>query len=235
MSICVNTETTTDTYTCRYCEKSFRRPESLAVHLCENKKRYQEEKESGVQIGLQSYLRFYEITQGSAKLKTYDDFVKSPYYRAFVKFGRYCVAIRAINIPRLIEWLLKNNKKLDHWCRDSVYGEYLFDYLRQENVNDALSRAIEQSISWAEATGNPDRDYLRYGNDNTVCHAITVGRISAWVLYHCESGMEFLARLNPEQVAMTWAFIDADFWAKKFRDYPADAEYAREMLAKAGW
>ena len=55
------------------------------MHVCEPKRRYQERDEVGVQIGLQSYMRFYEITQGSAKLKTFDDFAESPYYRAFVK------------------------------------------------------------------------------------------------------------------------------------------------------
>lgn len=205
------------------------------MHVCEPKRRYQEEKEAGVQLGLQAYLRFYEITQGSARLKTFDDFVKSAYYRAFVKFGRHCIAIRAINIPRFIEWLLKNNKKLDHWCRDSIYGEYLTDYIRVEAVSDALARALETAISWSEETGNPDRDYLRFGNSNAICYAITVGRISPWILYNCDSGNEFLGNLNPEQIGMVWSMIDADFWQRRFRDYAADAEYVRDMLSKAGW
>lgn len=205
------------------------------MHLCEPKRRHQERDEVGVQIGLQSYLRFYEITQGSAKLKTFGDFAKSPYYRAFVKYGRYCVAVRAISVPRFTEWLLKNNKKIDHWCRDSVYTEYIGWYIQQEAVADALSRALEESIAWSEETGNPDRDYLRYGNPNRICYAISNGRVSPWALYNCDSGMEFLSNLNQEQVAMTWSMINSDFWQKKFRDYPADTEYARTMLGKAGW
>lgn len=205
------------------------------MHLCEPKRRHQEEKEAGVQLGLQAYLRFYEITQGSARLKTFDDFAKSAYYRAFVKFGRHCIAIRAINIPRFIEWLLKNNKKIDHWCRDSIYGEYLVDYIRVEAVTDALARALETAIAWSEETGNPDRDYLRFGNSNAVCYAISVGRISPWVLYNCESGNKFLEEINTEQIAMIWNMIDADFWQRKFREYQADAEYIKDMLKKAGW
>ena len=205
------------------------------VHVCEPKRRHQERDEVGVQIGLQSYLRFYEITQGSARLKTFDDFVKSPYYRAFVRYGRYCVGIRAINIPRYTEWLLKHNKKIDHWCRDSLYCEYLAEYIRQEAVSDALARTLEQGIAWSEETGNPDRDYLRYGNSNAVCYAVTTGRVSPWVLYNCVSGQEFLASINPEQLAMIWPMIDADFWQRKMRDYVADAEYAKTMLTQAGW
>lgn len=222
-------------YKCKYCEREFQRETTLAVHVCEPKRRYQEEKEVGVQLGLQSYLRFYEITQGSAKLKTFDDFARSPYYRAFVKFGRHCVAIRAINVNQFIEWLLKNNKKIDHWCRDSMYSEYLMQYIRLESVTDALARAMEFGISWSEETNNPAQDCLRYGNTNTITYAISVGRISPWVIYNCESGQKFLDEINQEQVAIVWPYIDADFWQRKFRDFPADQEYARDILKKAGW
>lgn len=223
------------THRCQYCEKDFQRETSLAVHVCEPKRRYQEQHEVGVQIGLQAYLKFYEITQGSARLKTWEDFVRSPYYRAFAKFGRHCVAIRAINIPRFTAWLLQHNKKIDHWCRDAVYAEYVQDHVRRESVTDALSRAMEQALSWAEETGYPDRDYLRYGNSNAVCYAISTGRISPWVIYNCESGMALLESLNHEQISIVWPMIDTDFWQKKFRDYIADTEYVKDLLHKAGW
>ena len=222
-------------YQCQYCKKDFQRETSLAVHLCEAKRRRQEQTERGVQLGLQAYLRFYETTQGSAKLKTFDDFADSPYYRAFVKFGRYCVSIRAINPSRFIDWVLKQNKKIDHWCRDSIYTEYLLDYLKVEAVSDALTRAIEFSIEWGEQKQSPPHDCLRYGNSNAMCAAIASGRISAWVIFNCDSGQKFLSELNAEQVAMIWPYIDADVWQKKFRDYPADQEWAREMLNQAGW
>lgn len=223
------------TYQCQYCKKDFQRESSLAVHLCEAKRRRQEQNERGVQLGLQAYLRFYETTQGSAKLKTFDDFAESPYYRAFVKFGRYCVNTRAINPARFIDWVLKQNKKIDHWCRDSIYTEYLIDYLRVEAVGDALARAIEFSIEWGEQKESPPHDCLRYGNTNAMCAAVAAGRISSWVIFNCDSGQKFLSELNAEQVAMIWPYIDADTWQRKFKDYPADQEWAREMLTKAGW
>jgi hypothetical protein len=189
----------------------------------------------GVQIGLQAYLRFYETAQGSSRLKSFDDFASSAYYRAFVKFGRYCQSIRAINVPRFVDWLLRQNKKIDHWCRDSVYAEYLLEYLRSEHVDDALSRALEQSIVWNEETGNPSNDYLRYGNPNAICYAISTGRVSAWVLYNCDSGTEFLENLNQDQISMIWPYVDTDYWQRRFGDYAADVAYARDILTKAGW
>jgi hypothetical protein len=223
------------TYQCQYCRKDFVKETSLAVHVCEQKKRRQERAERGVELGFQAYIRFYEMSQGSAKLKTFDDFADSPYYRAFVKFGRYCVAIRAINPARFMEWVLKQNKKIDHWCRDVVYTEYLIYYLQVENINDALARAMEYSIDWAEKTGNPAQDCLRYGGTNATVYAVTTGRISPWVIYNSESGQKFLSTLDAGQIAMVWPYIDSDVWQKKFTDYTADQEYAKEILTQAGW
>jgi hypothetical protein len=220
---------------CRYCHKSFAKETSIAVHMCEPKRRFQEQNEAGVRMGFNAYLKFYEITQGSAKLKTFEDFATSPYYRAFVKFGRYCVDTRAVNPSRFIEWLLKNNKKIDHWARDIVYTEYLIGYLPVENVNDALARAMEYGIAWSEESGHPAEDCLRYGNANRAVHAVTTGRISPWIVYNCDSGQKFLSELDATQIAMTWPYIDSEVWMKKFADYMADQEYVREMLQKAGW
>ena len=220
---------------CQYCHKDFVRESSLAVHVCEAKRRRQERSERGVELGFRAYVRFYETTQGSARLKTFDDFADSPYYRAFVKFGRYCVNTHVVNPGQFLEWLLKNNKKIDRWASDTLYTEYLIQYLKLENVADALARAVEYSVTWAETNHSASHDCLRYGNANVICYAITTGRISPWVIYNCESGQRFLSQLTVDQVAMIWPYIDSDEWQKKFQTYMADQEYAREILLKAGW
>jgi hypothetical protein len=220
---------------CQYCKKDFVKETSLAVHLCEPKRRRQERSERGVELGFQAYIRFYEMTQGSAKLKTFDDFADSPYYRAFVKFGRYCVSTRTINPKQFLEWLLKNNKKIDRWASDQLYTEYLIQYLPLENVSDALARAVEFGMDWAEKHSAQPQDCLRYGSSFAMCNAVTTGRISPWVIYNCESGQRFLNELTAEQVSMVWPYSDSDVWQKKFRDYPADQEYAKAILEQAGW
>lgn len=223
------------TFVCEYCQKAFHKESTLLVHLCEPKRRRQEREERGVQLGLQAYLRFYETMQGSAKLKTFDDFADSSYYKAFVKFGRYCVNINAVNPGRFLDWLLKHNKKIDRWASDQIYNEYLVDYLKVENAVDALTRSLEWSIAWSEKSLAQCQDCLRYGNSNTICYAITTGRLSAWVIYNCQSGRDFLSSLSQDQISLIWPYVDTDFWQRKFRDYPADVEYVRQMLEKAGW
>ena len=217
---------TTTSYKCRYCEKSFAKESTLAVHLCEQKRRWQQEREVGVQLGLKAYLKFYEMTQGSAKLKSYENFVTSPYYGAFVKWGRHMVAIRGINPTGFLDWLLKNNKKIDHWCKDEFYVSYLHEWLRREAVQDALERALNEMQNYADdhpELKNGFSDYFRYGNSN-----------SPWVVFNCGSGVLFLEGLSEEQVVMIIQWIDPTFWNKKFQDYLADSLWVKDILKQAG-
>jgi len=226
-----------NTFKCRYCDKAFAKESTLAVHLCEPKRRWQQEREVGVQLGLKAYLRFYEVTQGSARLKTYEDFVSSPYYNAFVKYGRYCQSIRCVNFTNFLDWLLRNNKKIDHWCKDSMYTEWIHEYLRKEAVQDALERALKEMQTYADdhpELRNGFTDYFKYGNSNRVCYHISTGRISPWIVYNCDSGVEFLDGLTEEQIQIILPWIDPDFWQRKFKDYLADTEWVKDILEKAG-
>lgn len=223
-------------YKCRYCEKDFRKESTLTAHLCEQKRRWQQEKETGVQFGLRAYLQFYETTQGSAKLKSYEDFVNSPYYRAFVRYGRHLVDIRAINSVSFTTWLLKNNKKLDNWTKDSYYEEWLHEYVRKESPQDALERALKEMEEYANGGSGLAHfsHYFKYGNTNRICYHITTGRVSPWIVYNCDSGIEWLANLCEEHVVLVMRWIDPDVWNRRFRDYPADVEWCRHVLREAG-
>lgn len=221
---------------CKYCDREFRKESTLAAHLCEPKRRWQQETETGVQFGLRAYLQFYETTQGSARLKSYSDFVTSPYYNAFVRFGRHLVAIRCINSNSYTTWLLKNNKKLDHWTKDKFYEEWLFEYIKKEAVQDALERGLRTMEEYANGDSGLANfsHYFKYGNHNRVCHHITSGRISPWIIYNCNSGIELLESLSEEHLAIVLPWVDPDYWNRKFKDYVADVEWCKHVLSEAG-
>jgi hypothetical protein len=224
-------------YICKFCNKSFVKESTLSAHLCEPKRRNQQQNEVGVQLGFKSYLKFYEITQGSAKLKTYEDFANSSYYLAFVKYGRHLVNIRAVNPVIYTEWLLKNNKKLDHWCKDQLYTEWLYQYLRKESVQDAIERALKEMQSYADNETKLQSNFANYfklGSANLISKHISDGRISPWVVYNSNSGIEWLNQANPDQLKIIMTAIDPDFWQQKFRDYLADTEWCKDVLSKAG-
>ena len=58
--------------------------------MCEPKRRHLQKDEKRVQLGYLTFNRFYKLCQKATENKTYEQFCKSPYYNAFVKFGSVC-------------------------------------------------------------------------------------------------------------------------------------------------
>jgi len=220
--------------TCKYCKKTFKKESTLSVHMCEKKLRYVQQNETGVRFGFMAYQRFYEFTQGSSKTKDYDHFAESAYYNAFVKFGRYMVDIKCINPKSFSEFVIKSNQKLDYWCKDSLYDEWLYTYLRRENPDDTLERAFECMQKWADNhQPAPFNHYFIHCNKNVIFLDIIAGRLSPWILYNCNTGLEFLSKLNDADVNYIYKWIDPPFWQKHFTEQVADTELMKSMLKEA--
>lgn len=222
-------------FSCEFCARSFSKEKTLLTHVCEPKRRWLEKDQRGNQIGFQSFVMFFTKHTAAKKTKTYEEFIKSPYYIAFVKFGNYCLEVNALNVTRYVEWLLKNNIKIDTWATDSNYTKFLIEYLRTEDAYDALTRSVNACSELAEFENLQVRDVLRYGNVNKICHAITNGKISPWMLYQSDSGTQFLDTLNQDHVKIIIDYINPELWAIKFKREPELTKSIKDTLKQAGY
>lgn len=229
------TEETSKKHRCEFCNAEFVRESTLMTHMCESKRRWMNKDLQGNRIGFQAWLQFYKKNSASKKKKTYEEFIKSAYYTAFVKFGNHCVDINALNVSRYSDWLVKNQIRIDTWCTDNNYTKYLLEYLRTEDPLDAIARSIETTIDMAEREKIQSKDYLRYGNSNRICHAITTGKISPWMLYQSDSGKEFLSKLNETQVKLIVDYINPELWAIKLKKEQDMSNKIYDLLTKAGY
>lgn len=203
--------------------------------MCEPKRRKQQENERGVQLGFKAFQRFYKLKQNAKKAPSYDDFIESQFYIAFVKFGRYIKMISAKKPEKYIDYVINSGKKLDKWCSDALYEEYLLHMIQKENPNDTLQRAFAVMIEWGDENDAPWSDYFKYANTGLICKHIWRGDISPWIIYNSASGLELLeSRLNEEQVQYIFPIIDPDHWTKKFTNYISDVEFMKHTLKEAG-
>ena len=228
--------TTEIKHSCEFCKREFIRERTLLSHLCEQKQRWQNRDQLGNRLGFQSWLQFYaKNSMSKTKNKTYEEFIKNAYYVAFVKFGNYCAEVNVINVSSYVDWLLKNNTKIDGWNSDVTYTRFLIEYLRHEDPFDAIHRSVETCINLAETDKIQPHDILRYGNVNRICLNITTGKISPWMLYCSDSGTKFLETLNPEHVKIVIDYINPEQWALKFHREPELKQQIRDTLRVAGY
>lgn len=222
-------------HSCEFCGREFARASTVLNHICQYKHRWLDKERSGNRIGYQAWQQFYKTTTLRHKVRTYEDFIKSPYYNAFVKFGDYTVDINAVNVPRFIDWLLKNKVKVDNWRSDATYTRYLVEFLREEDPYDAIYRSIETTVKLSQDENILPKDYLRYVNPNKICYAITTGRISPWLLYQSNSGVKFLGSLGADHVKMISDYINPELWAVKFLKMKSVVPQIKEILTLGGY
>lgn len=238
MRISVSTkekEETKPKFGCDFCGRIFVRESTIATHLCEYKQRWVNKDLQGNRIGFQAWLQFYKKNSSTKKKRTYEEFIKSAYYTAFVKFGTYCADANVLNVGRFVDWLLKNQVKIDTWNTDKNYTKFLVEYLREEDPLDAIARSIETTQKLAEVETIQTKDVLRYANRNRICYAITTGKISPWMLYQSESGTKMLDELDQTQVKMVIDYINPELWAIKFKRQSDKVREVKELLNAAGY
>ena len=220
-------------YKCEHCGKKFAKESTLVVHVCEQKRRFLSRSEKHVQMGLMTYQRFYEITQKGKNQKTFDDFITSPYYTAFVKFGSFMVNTAPIYPERFIDYVINSGVKLDHWCRDELYDQYISELIKKEPADGAIQRSIQTMMDWADKNSAQWEHYFSYVNLNRATHDIKEGLISPWMVLNTKSGKQMLQRMNDEQLEIVGPIIDPQFWQRRFKAVPADIELVKEVIKEA--
>jgi hypothetical protein len=68
---------------------------------------------------------------------------------------------------------------------------------------------------------------------NRATFDIRDGKISPWILLISDTGKKLLSTLNDEQLVSIGSTIDPDFWFKKFRTMPDDADFARQIIKES--
>jgi hypothetical protein len=221
-------------YTCQFCNNKFTREKTLAVHVCEQKRRFLAKSEKHVILGYDTFNRFYKMSQNFKGDKTYDEFARSPYYNAFVKFGSFVSNVNPLYPDKFINYVITSGVKLDHWCRDELYEKYVVNLIRTEGVETALERSISHMLDWANNNNAQWNHYFHYVSLNRACYDVRDGKISPWLILNSASGKEMLKKFNDEQLAAVGGIIDLQFWLNKFKKLPADTELVKQVVKESG-
>jgi hypothetical protein len=219
---------------CEYCGSGYTKEKTLAVHMCEQKRRALQKSEKRVQLGYYAFNQFYKLSAGSKKDKTYEEFCKSPYYNAFVKFGSFVSNVKPLYPEKYINHVVTSGVKLDHWCKDEMYEQYAIDLILKEDVTTALERSVMNMMEWAEENNSHWQHYFNYVSLNRAVWHIKDGKVSPWLILNCRSGKEMLSKFNDEQLAMVYHVINPEHWAIRFKRQPKDVDLVKEVAKESG-
>ncbi len=217
-------------YSCQHCGAGFMKENTLAVHMCEQKRRFLAKDEKHVILGYQTYVSIFQLTQKAKNIKTYDEFARSPYYNAFVKFGSFLSNVNPLYPDRYIDFIVTSGVKLDHWCREELYYKYVLDFIKKEPAEIAIQRSLQTMMDWADANNSQWNHYFKYVSLNRAVYDIKDGKITPWIVLNCATGRDMLSRLNDEQLNIIFEVMDPDYWKSRFKKYPLDLQLVAEVV-----
>jgi len=220
-------------YQCQFCGSKYMQEKTLAVHMCEQKRRHFAKDEKHVVVGYTAFNKFYQLTQKQGQNKTYDEFARSPYYNAFIKFGSYVHNIHPLYPEKYIEYVIKSGVKLDHWCKDALYEKYVLNLIHTEAVETALERSVAHMEEWAQENNSSWNHYFKYSNTNRSVFDIKDGKVSPWLLLLSKTGKEMLTSLRDDQLSAISNIIDPVVWSKKFKKQTFDVELVKAVIKEA--
>ena len=220
-------------YICEYCKSGYMKEKTLAVHMCEQKRRVLQRTEKRVQLGLFTFNKFYQISMGAKTEKTYEDFCKSQYYNAFVKFGSFVSNVKPLYPEKYIQYVVKSGVKLDHWCREEMYETYALNLIKKEGVQTALERSIITMMEWADENNSQWNHYFNYVSLNRAIWHIKDGKISPWLILNCKSGKEMLGNFNDEQLGMIYNIVDPKHWGVRFKRQTVDVQLVKDVVKES--
>jgi len=220
-------------YKCEYCNSGFVREKTLAAHMCEKKRRALQKDEKRVRYGFYAFQRFYRLSAGAKKDKTYEEFCSSPYYNAFVKFGSFINNVKPLYPEKYIDYVVTSGVKLDHWCRDEMYEKYALELILKEDVTTALERSVMNMMDWAEEKESVWNHYFYYVSLNRAVWDIKDGKISPWIILNCRSGKEMLSKFNDEQLDLVYHVINPEHWALRFRRQADDVQLVKDVAQES--
>lgn len=221
-------------YVCEYCNTGYVKEKTLAAHMCEPKRRALQRDEKRVRHGFYAFQRFYKLSAGAKKEKTYEEFCKSQYYNAFVKFGSFISNVRPLYPEKYIDYVVTSGVKLDHWCKEAMYEKYALELILKEDVTTALERSIQTMMEWAEENPPaPWNHYFDHVSLNRAVWHIKDGKISPWLILNCDSGKNMLSNFNDEQLNIVYHVMNPEHWALRFKRNPSDVELVKDVARES--
>lgn len=217
-------------FKCEYCNKFFKKENTLQTHMCEKKRRVLAKTDKDSIFAFNVYQYWYKMAMGRKKDKSYDEFALSKFYSIFVKFAGYVERSNIYDWQSYILWTIKNSIKIDYWAKDETYYRYIKDSTKKETPERAIEKYILYVKVWGENTGNEWDEYFLKSNPESIIQDIISGKISPWILYCSNTAQQFIDTLPDDLVVKLIKEVDFDYWSTKVNKNKEDCEWIKSLI-----
>lgn len=226
------------TYKCRFCDKVYKKEETIITHKCIKRDRYNERDSRHMREAFRLYLQFMQVQKLSMKkdVEPLMHFIKSSYFNDFYNFATYILNNDILNKEQFITNIFTSGKPVYEWCTHKTLEEWVLKCVRDEHPRRGVERSIPALLEWSEQTGHDWNKFFDYASVECAILWLECGKISPWLIYIAppESGNKLLNRFSDSELEYALKFIDPTYFQIKQIKYSKDCNEIRILLKEAG-
>ena len=229
----------TPVYTCKFCDREFKREETVNTHKCVKRDRYNERDSRQMRESFRIYMQFMEINKFPYKkgVEPFMSFIKSKYFNDFYNFGEYYLENKDIlHIDDFTKHLIRNAIPIQEWSTYKQKEQWILTCIKNELPFDAVSRSISALLEWEQMTNNEWTTFFDNVSSVRFIAWIESGKISPWLLWLVpkDSSNKLFSRLSNSELEYILKYIDPSFFEIKTIKYKDDVTEIRKLLIQAG-
>lgn len=227
-----------ETYCCRFCDKKFKREDTVLTHKCIKRDRYNDRESRQMREAFRIYMMFMEFNHLAMK-KTVEPlmhFIKSRYFNDFFLFAGYILSTDILKKDDFIKNIITSGTPVNDWCTQKTVEEWTISCIKDEHPRRGVERSISALIEWSEATGNEWNTFFDNCSTERAILWIESGKISPWLIYVAEpeSGNKLLNKFSDSELMYIFKYIDPTYFQIKQMHYNNEVLEIRNMLNEAG-
>lgn len=226
-------------YTCKFCDKEFKREDTVNTHKCVKRDRYEDRDSRPMREAFRIYMQFMELNHFPFKkgVEPLMAFIKSKYFSDFYDFAIYYLNNRDIlDIDGFVKSLIVRNRPIMEWSTYKAKDEWILDCIRSESPNAAVSRSVVAMVEWGQ---NLNLEWNKFFSNVSSARAIAwieSGKISPWIIWLApkESTNKFFKNLSNSEIEYILKYIDPSYFEVKTIKYKKECDEIKSMLREAG-
>lgn len=215
-------------FKCPYCHRSYSREAWYNKHKsdCAKKKRFDQAHSMDFIRALRIYQHWRRRNGYLGKTKTIEpkDFINSSLYNSFINLVKFTSDNWVITSFKYIDFIIDRRIAEAKWTAEETLMAYREYTRRNDNPIEQIKETHQYIKNWCE---KHNIDYIEFFNKIPTGQAvelITTNRISPWVLFGCDKGLQLLSRFDDDRLCLIDEFLNSKYWINRIRQSTDTAE-----------
>lgn len=225
-------------YKCRFCDKTFKRENTLMSHKCIKRDRYNERESRHMREAYRLYIMFMDAYKLSMKKNEEPlmQFIKSRYFNDFYDFASYILSNDILNKENFIKYIFTSGLSVYEWRTHKTLETWVIKCIRDEHPRRAITRSINALIEWEKITENEWHTFFENVSTERAIMWIETGKISPWLIYLApKSSVSLLIqRFSDSEIEYLTKYLDLNYFQILQIRYKEDVEDIKNLLIEAG-